>query len=340
MNAIFPVTIRPSQLSSFKEKAESFADIIASTTGSKTLSAFKRNDYLSMGVGYKGHTDLIKSAKFRACGDNHQPLYLFQSDILRTSIVEVFASKLPKLEVSAISKAAYLMAESELKDNTDSSSRLPMVVDELLAGDDLGKFRTFVDKVNAAATRKNAVPVLTLNFSEMPTNVYKQLMSHPAVIGFDVDATRNDVVVKKLTPSSDTTKSDGKWKIRISFDTWGASEIPFDVLNDWYTFRNWLMLYNDTGRVQIAERLNDHKMITYHTQPQPSLTIEKLAQQLPSDHDRYLLYVLLNPTKTLVMDESLPLLQCGAVSDYRYSSEFIHRLTSQMVGDKKSVQNE
>lgn len=128
----FPLQIYPSQLASFKGKAKIFALKIGELSGTKPLSAFKQNDYLSIGIGYKGHSDLIKSAEFRADGDNNESLEMFRHDLIRSSIVEVFVAKLPKVDANFIEQAALVMAEYEVI-QANTTFKIPMIMDEASA---------------------------------------------------------------------------------------------------------------------------------------------------------------------------------------------------------------
>ncbi len=85
-----PLQIYPSQLDAIKTKAKSLASHIAGVLGAEPLSAFKRNDFFSVALGYKGHSDLIASARFRAAGDTGQPLSVFGDPLVVASLAETF----------------------------------------------------------------------------------------------------------------------------------------------------------------------------------------------------------------------------------------------------------
>lgn len=107
-----PHPIYPSQTNTFKNRAEEFARNIAQVTDTKIISAFKRNDWLSQALGYKGHTDLLKSAEFRKQADSNEPLIIFASKELRLGIVSKFAQK-AKLNFEQVNEAAKSVAEHE-----------------------------------------------------------------------------------------------------------------------------------------------------------------------------------------------------------------------------------
>jgi hypothetical protein len=91
MNQSSPVfKIYPSQLKQFKEIARQISLIIENITNSKQLSAFKRNDYLAVSLGYKGYPDLIQSTKFRSSTDKKEQLKIFTDNNILHSIIDVF----------------------------------------------------------------------------------------------------------------------------------------------------------------------------------------------------------------------------------------------------------
>ena len=99
---LFHFAVYPSQLDAFKTKAELLSTSISDECSIKKLSAFKRNDYLAMALGYKGHPDLVESAKFRVESDQYKPLIIFSNESLRQSIAYVFADKVAGISVKQI----------------------------------------------------------------------------------------------------------------------------------------------------------------------------------------------------------------------------------------------
>ncbi|MBE8232497.1 MAG: hypothetical protein HAW67_02090 [Endozoicomonadaceae bacterium] len=94
---VLPVAVYPSQLEEFKLRAGELAKSISIQTSTKPLSAFKRNDYLAISLGYKGYSDLVYSSQFRATGDKNAPFSIFHSDILKERVIKVFVSKISEL---------------------------------------------------------------------------------------------------------------------------------------------------------------------------------------------------------------------------------------------------
>lgn len=299
MNTPYP--IYPSQTDAFKNIAKSFASLIAKESKTKAVSAFKRNDWLAQSLGYKGHSDLLQSTQFRKQGDQAEPLRLFVHESIRTAISQTFSSKMPDIAPLIIEKAIWIMKDAEVVlSNVHPVAKLPMIFDE---GSQYlsGSFSKIRDQVNASMTRKNCLPVLKLDLSELPYKVYAFLEEHSALMKvLKVAANRQDVELIYLEP--DGYKFTSNWKIRASLDTWGAETIPADVLNDWCVFRDWLLQFNHVGRTHISERLKDHIFTTYHTQSR-ECTDENLYGDL-NTQDKNLLIVLKDP-KRLMNDESL-----------------------------------
>ena len=114
MNKSFPVQIYPSQLQSFKEKTNELAEAIAEALNQKKLSAFKRNDYVSIGIGYKSHDDLIDWANSRKQADKGQPLLLFADPLICNSINEVLCNKIEALTTETCSLILSSLGQKEL----------------------------------------------------------------------------------------------------------------------------------------------------------------------------------------------------------------------------------
>lgn len=114
MNPSFPVQIYPSQLKAFKEKTNELAEAIAEALSQKKLSGFKRNDYVSIGIGYKSHDDLIDWASSRKQADKAQPLLLFVEPKICNSINEVLCSKIEALNADACSLILSSLGQKEL----------------------------------------------------------------------------------------------------------------------------------------------------------------------------------------------------------------------------------
>ncbi|NRB78392.1 MAG: hypothetical protein HRU38_06950 [Saccharospirillaceae bacterium] len=114
MKTSFPLAVYPSQLNAFKEKSDQLAKAIADALSQKKISAFKRNDYMSVALGYKSHNDLINSAKFRHQADDNEFLIVFDRD-LSASIVHVFAGEIEGLTTKLCSQIVRSLRDVEQK---------------------------------------------------------------------------------------------------------------------------------------------------------------------------------------------------------------------------------
>tara|TARA_B100000749_G_scaffold280700_1_gene278049 strand:- start:42 stop:788 length:747 start_codon:yes stop_codon:yes gene_type:complete len=104
--------IHTSQLKSFKIKAKALSEELTKLVPNLRLSAFQRNDYLAMALGYKGHSDLVTSASFRGSSHNEEELVLFSNCIIREDIIRVFLEKTPQVKESEISLSCLLLSEN------------------------------------------------------------------------------------------------------------------------------------------------------------------------------------------------------------------------------------
>ena len=121
-NSKYP--IYPSQLKQLKSTTKLFADLISKKSGTNTISAFKRNDWLAQSLGYKGHSDLVMSAPFRTSSDTNDDLFLFGDfDEVREAIIDRFSSKLPEVPRFHIEEAATEIAISEYQELLDRADR-------------------------------------------------------------------------------------------------------------------------------------------------------------------------------------------------------------------------
>lgn len=112
---VFP--IYPSQLPSFKAKAKQLASYIEEKSACTSLSSYKRNDLLSMGLSYKGHSDLVQSAKFRQSSDTNAPLFLFvNKNRVCKRIASIFSSQLTHVTRHHIEEAIDEMVKIEQKE--------------------------------------------------------------------------------------------------------------------------------------------------------------------------------------------------------------------------------
>ncbi|MGR5540547.1 hypothetical protein ACPV5V_18380 [Vibrio campbellii] len=106
--------VYPSQLKQFKESAKQFAVLISNESETSLISAFKRNDWLSLALGHKGHSDLTFFAKSCRDADTSEELYLFcDDDQLQSAIIDTFSLKLTDVSKEAIESAAFQMRMNE-----------------------------------------------------------------------------------------------------------------------------------------------------------------------------------------------------------------------------------
>jgi hypothetical protein len=114
MNKSFPLQIYPSQLQVLTEKINELAEAIADALSQKKLSSFKRNDYVSIGMGYKSHTDLIDRANSRKQADKGAPLLLFVEPQICDSINKVLCHKIEALNTETCSLILSSLGQKEL----------------------------------------------------------------------------------------------------------------------------------------------------------------------------------------------------------------------------------
>ncbi|ARP06566.1 hypothetical protein K08M3_50560 [Vibrio alginolyticus] len=170
-----PHPIYPSQTETLKHRSKKFAEHIAKETNTKILSAFKRNDWLSQALGYKSHTDLLKSTEFRKQADQNQPLALFSDSALRLKIVDVFSHR-TNISNEVLSLCSKQVAEQEvILNNTNPRACLPMA----MYIDEAGFYETRLEtelreNINSTLTTKLGTPRLVVDLSELPN--HKQLI--------------------------------------------------------------------------------------------------------------------------------------------------------------------
>lgn len=117
--------IYPSQLSDFKVKAKKFTSIIEELSGREPLSAFQRNDWLALCLGYKGHSGLVHIAKSRESADKNAQLVIFSKNRYFTdNIISIFSKKLPNVNLAHIQSAIRIMASNEREERFNLRVRL------------------------------------------------------------------------------------------------------------------------------------------------------------------------------------------------------------------------
>lgn len=326
-----PYPIYPSQTDTLKHRGKEFAQHISKETNTKIISCFKRNDWLSQALGYKGHTDLLKSTEFRKQADQNQPLELFSDNTLRLKIVDVFSQR-TNISNEVLSLCSKKVAEHEvILNNVNPKASLPMAMymDEMTFHE-TPQMTEIRECINSTSTPKLGIPRLVVDLSELPTNVYQALCAHPAYRGFHFDETRTDVEIIRKQPSS--LKATDDWKIRASFDIWAEADIPMDVLNDWVVFKEWLLLFNAAGRVHVWDRLKGRTKLQYELQVSPVFKVTDLYEKMTNEHDTNLLHVLLNPEKKLT--DELVYFDPKSTLPVQYTNELVKALTGLMTEEK------
>jgi hypothetical protein len=324
---LFPVAIYPSQLDAFKTKAELLSTSISEALSIKKLSAFKRNDYLAIALGYKGHPDLVESAKFRKNSDTEQQLLIFSNVAIRQSIAKVFCEKLNLTNIKIILECcdnlgyretidsisatdiSDLKGGSEVEKNTiigNANNNIFIYLDELgntpeAITERQGAAKFFTEQ-EVKNTAKNDLPVLSIDLSEMPTDIYSVFSKHPELKAIDIDANRTDVKYSRIWHKGHVEKGKKGWVIRASFDIWGATEVPMGLIIKWNRFRDWLIQFNPTNRIKLCERIKGHSMFSLHTQVHPDRTINDLIDDLPTNTDQ-LLFTLFISNKREISTE-------------------------------------
>ena len=87
------IPVYPSQIKTFKDKADLLARCIKESMGLK-ISKFKRYDYLAEAIGHtQGHDRLIANSKRIAQADKCEPLVIFSDPAICSQIQSVFQSK-------------------------------------------------------------------------------------------------------------------------------------------------------------------------------------------------------------------------------------------------------
>ena len=100
------------QLKSFKSKAKALSIELSKLVPDLSLSAFQRNDYLSMALGYKGHSDLVVSTSFRASSCKDKELDIFSNCIVRENIINIFSENIPHITKEQVSLCCLLLSEN------------------------------------------------------------------------------------------------------------------------------------------------------------------------------------------------------------------------------------
>ena len=308
---LFPVAIYPSQLHAFKTKAELLSTSISAALSINKLSAFKRNDYLAIALGYKGHPDLVESSKFRVSSDKEQQLLIFSNEAIKQSIAEVFSCKIPDTTINDILLACEHLEKSELgslvltetrkmlKGSLLDKPELPKAdINPMLFFDEVGNSPEAIKERQGAAkffteqevknTPKKSNINIVIDLSEVPLSIGEEFYDHRQWLKFESEVKlRNryhNVIFKFLDPKTKGGEKD-KWKIRASIDTWSEIEASSNLLVIWNEFKDWLMSFFATERIHVTERINSHRWITPVIQFHVSNPVEHQLSKLSKLED-------------------------------------------------------
>jgi len=106
-------SIYPSQLLSFKAKSSKLMNVLEEFTPFGGMSFFRWNDLISRSLGYKGHSDLVYHAKFRASSDSGEPLILFSDISLVSSIATQLSNASELLTYDEVVDACLSISEDQ-----------------------------------------------------------------------------------------------------------------------------------------------------------------------------------------------------------------------------------
>jgi hypothetical protein len=289
-NSLLPVAIYPSQLDSFKDKARLLSTAISEKLSIKALSAFKRNDYLSIALGYKGHPDLLNSSKFRKNADTEQQLIIFTNKDIRQSIAEIFSNKIPNITTNDVLLICEDLEKNELETLALTNARntlegklfnfakeqgkdiIPVMTldfDELDNSPEGIKEREgaaeFLKAQEVKATPKRKNLDIIIDMSEVPMNICRVFGDHPQWLKFENEVKRqtsaHNVSFRFIEPKSNDG-TNGHWKIRASIDAYTDTEVSNNLLEIWNEFSGWLMSFYATDRIKISQRIKGHRWCT------------------------------------------------------------------------------
>jgi hypothetical protein len=118
------ISVYPSQLAQFKEKADALAVAIQNELHIK-VGKFQRYDLLSRGIGHaKGHDRLIDNAKQISQADKGEPLILFSKPSVRNQIISVFSELIPN-DINESIRAICLKLGLDEASNAKPKTKMP-----------------------------------------------------------------------------------------------------------------------------------------------------------------------------------------------------------------------
>lgn len=120
----YRLPVYSSQLDRFKSVADDFGLCILKELPVNKLSKFKRLDYLSVSIGYKGHSDLVTFAKHYTGPKNYNEIIIFGHEEVRHQIAEYFSSKLHNISYSSLLAVCEIMMMKENESIANSTNAI------------------------------------------------------------------------------------------------------------------------------------------------------------------------------------------------------------------------
>jgi len=283
--------VYPSQLPYFKKQAKNLAKAISKRTGTKPLSAFKRNDCLAKALGYKGHSDMVESAKFRVQSDTGAVLDLFSNDNISTSVAREFSRVIESIEEKDVI-VAYNYLVNEHKEGLKLIKNYFIKQDQQDYKDGLG-LRGLVERTRQKLPKSKYCQI-TVDVSYIPGLVYEELIANPcfrnhlSVFQNNCECTYSLITQNHSLSDASRDKDKNNWKLYVSFDGWVESELSGELLQHWEAFKDWLCLFHPTGHIKITERTHDDRWRHIHVQYRSDTTISDLRNRIEKTADRVL----------------------------------------------------
>jgi hypothetical protein len=315
------VPVYPSQLETFKQKADLLADSIKQSLNIK-VSKFKRYDYLASALGYKSHDRLIEHAKLISQADKNEPLFVFAKEDVRNKFCAIFEDKLDKSSKKDVAKILIELGKEEAinrlpQASLDDIKKSSQEEVETVLVNANPNFNLYLDEVDttpeaiearhkaaenyrqleAKLTPKRTNIDVMIDLAEVPEAIVKIITNHPDFLAFTNEVQQrnrfHNVRFDTLTKQASSALNK-HWKIRAKFDSWSEVEPTSQLLELWTEFKDWLMSFYATGKIQIAERINSHRIVTMAMQYWDSDPVNSSRQKFTSNEDLFLFDALLN----------------------------------------------
>ncbi|BCL74046.1 hypothetical protein TUMSATVNIG1_60320 (plasmid) [Vibrio nigripulchritudo] len=146
----------------------------------------------------------------------------------------------------------------------------------------------YFDLVNKARgfPPKNTTSSLQINLSLLPSHVYETLLCHPTYNRLIERFMQfSDFKLEVKHPHRTARYRDDDWRLEITFD--GYSGEGNNSYNDvWLEFREWLMQFGSTQRVQVTERIDKPSYSKLVTQTHWEWTPLDFVNRLELDVDK------------------------------------------------------